>query len=376
MEIYQEDSLSLKINRLLAESVRFALYRMPNEKEPTLLVQESKEGFSFSTPDEVVEQEGFLMAPFSVAPEKPIVLIAPEKVMNGEKAIADYLKQYPDFEISEYLDGSRSVELIRSESFAAYEESFQMFIDALNTGLLKKLVLSRSLTKSLPKHFSIYRVFSQLSESHPDEFVFLCNTPETGAWMGCTPERFLTQTGNQWHTVALAGTINEESATDWDDKNKYEQHIVTEYMEEQLSSLGATINQEDRKTVKAGHLLHLATEFHFELPPYVTKGKLFNSIHPTPAVCGFPKKEAYRFIMHNEPNERRYYSGYLGLLNMDDHTDLYVNLRCMELLKDQLRLHAGGGLLTNSELFSEWTETEDKMNTLGEFVFSSEEYNS
>ena len=47
-------------------------------------------------------------------------------------------------------------------------------------------------------------------------------------------------------------------------------------------------------------------------------------------------------------------------------TALFVNLRCLTLYPEQslARLHAGGGLLAASQLQSEWTETNIKMQTL------------
>lgn len=45
-------------------------------------------------------------------------------------------------------------------------------------------------------------------------------------------------------------------------------------------------------------------------------------------------------------------------------TDLYVNLRCMNVKEDTLTLYAGGGLLASSELDDEFQETEKKMQTM------------
>lgn len=46
------------------------------------------------------------------------------------------------------------------------------------------------------------------------------------------------------------------------------------------------------------------------------------------------------------------------------HTDIYVNLRCMEIKPGEAILYAGGGILASSEVESEWMETGDKMNTM------------
>ena len=87
-------------------------------------------------------------------------------------------------------------------------------------------------------------------------------------------------------------------------------------------------------------------------------------LHPTPAVCGLPKEEAYRFIIDTENYDRSYYSGIIGWLAPEGDTTLYVNLRCMRIDKDTATLYAGGGILPTSEAESEWEETQHKMDTM------------
>jgi len=69
-------------------------------------------------------------------------------------------------------------------------------------------------------------------------------------------------------------------------------------------------------------------------------------------------------ILDNEGYNRTYYSGFIGELSMKGKTGLFVNLRCMKIGTDALTLFAGGGLLTSSELKSEWEETEAKLQTI------------
>ena len=121
----------------------------------------------------------------------------------------------------------------------------------------------------------------------------------------------------------------------------------------------------------AGALSHLKTDFHFSLKDNKNLGDLLKVLHPTPAVCGLPKEEAYRFILENEGYDRKYYSGFIGWLDPEGRTDLYVNLRCMHIEDEQLTLYAGGGLLASSELNDEWQETEKKLQTMRRILVSA-----
>jgi isochorismate synthase len=73
---------------------------------------------------------------------------------------------------------------------------------------------------------------------------------------------------------------------------------------------------------------------------------------------------ALDFIRRTEAHSREYYTGFLGPVGLDDHMQLYVNLRCMKVLKDRLILYVGGGITHDSIAEDEWEETEIKADTL------------
>jgi hypothetical protein len=116
----------------------------------------------------------------------------------------------------------------------------------------------------------------------------------------------------------------------------------------------------------------LRSDFNFPLPDNKKLGELLKRLHPTPAVCGLPKEETYRFIRENEGYDRSYYSGFIGWLAPEGKSDLYVNLRCMNILRGSFVLYAGGGILASSEIESEWLETEAKMQTMKRLINSTD----
>ncbi len=119
-------------------------------------------------------------------------------------------------------------------------------------------------------------------------------------------------------------------------QNLREQHLVTSYLIKQLSCFNITPGINGPYTVKAGNLAHLRTDLSFCIPDKSKAGTLLNAFHPTPAVSGLPKNEACQFIQDNEGYDRRYYSGFLGMLDTNGETGIYVNLRCMQIEKNRL----------------------------------------
>ncbi|MEL6537509.1 MAG: chorismate-binding protein [Bacteroidota bacterium] len=87
-------------------------------------------------------------------------------------------------------------------------------------------------------------------------------------------------------------------------------------------------------------------------------------LHPTSAVCGMPKETSEAFLAKHEGYSRELYAGYLGPVNVQEFTSLYVNLRCMQYLGQEAILYAGAGVTIDSNPQKEWEETELKCNTL------------
>ena len=226
-------------------------------------------------------------------------------------------------------------------------------------------------------------LFLRACRMYPRMFVVLVSTPQSGMWLAATPEILLESSCGTGRTVALAGTMkldesqlgfdNPPSASVddaasgifWSTKNIKEQRYVATYISDVLKRFAGACREEGPRTVRAGNIVHLRSDFTFELADTSRIGSLLDILHPTPAVCGLPKTETYRHIVDHEHTDRRYYSGFMGPLCHDGATHLYVSLRCMQIVDGRhYRLYAGGGLLKDSVEEQEWCETEAKMETM------------
>jgi isochorismate synthase len=91
---------------------------------------------------------------------------------------------------------------------------------------------------------------------------------------------------------------------------------------------------------------------------------MLDLLHPTSAVCGMPKTRSQEFLKKQESFQRELFSGYLGPVNMNDETHLFVNLRCMQIQPQHAILYAGAGVTEDSIPEKEWIETQLKCDTL------------
>lgn len=370
--IPNEDPDYSTFDTLILQNRCFAVYRNPGDTTIHFIMQQDEKPRQLQHLTELNAKEGFVIAPFAASEKTPVVLIHPDIVLEGENIILEYLVKETTFihtkqAVHNTTGGFFDKKSKHSGSFSTYEKAFELFQDALRFNICEKIVLSRTLDMSKPSGFSAGNTFRAAFKTYPEAFVYLCHSPLTGTWLGSSPELILSGKGTDWQTVALAGTKDlsmEKEIPDWDQKNIREQHIVADYLEKQLNALNLVHTKNGPFASKAGKLMHLKTEFSFQMNDNDKIGDLLESLHPTPAVCGFPKQDAYTLILNNEGYDRTYYSGFVGELSMKGKTGLFVNLRCMQIGTNALTLFAGGGLLTSSELKSEWEETEAKLQTI------------
>jgi len=174
----------------------------------------------------------------------------------------------------------------------------------------------------------------------------------------------------------------------WQKKEINEQQLVTNFIIDHLKPLVSNLTIGNTETVKAGNLLHLKTKISGLLHSNIKT--VINALHPTPAVCGLPKVTAKQFILDNENYKRDYYTGFLGELNIKKETkrnanrrniennvytaiktvsNLYVNLRCMQLTDTEAKVYVGGGITKDSIPEKEWNETVNKAKTMKNILF-------
>jgi|WetSurMetagenome_2_1015567.scaffolds.fasta_scaffold24143_4 isochorismate synthase len=353
----------------------FALYRFPHEEYCTLLRQEKRKPIELLSYSDLSGKNGFVIAPFNSSLDEPILLIEPEIT---ERFL---LRDFDDTFMNSNSDSENYFDAVyEGAERLKYKVDYEKFSSQIASGKFSKIVLARR--KVIKSKFEIApeELFKRACNLYPRMFIALVHTERSGTWLTASPEILLEGNERNWRTIALAGTmklegcqlnfdaLNEKCDPElikWTDKNIQEQRFVAKYIKECLDKFSNSVAEEGPFTVRAGNLVHLRSNFDFTLQKTDNIGELINTLHPTPAVCGLPKGQARRFILENESVPRHYYSGFMGPLNTKNGTHLYVSLRCMNINGNVYKLHAGGGLVNNSEEAMEWKETEDKIETIG-----------
>lgn len=327
-----------KIDALCRRRCAFALYALPGETEPHFCM--ATDG---RTETDFIFAQGFVLATFTG--QSLFIPKELNEVPNGD--------DWPEITTAPQRSAT---------SRGEYSAHFKLYTDFIRAGKVRKIVLARTADEAVNEQFSPSRALLQACTLYPTAFKALVHTPQHGTWIFCTPEQLITGSGNQWQTMALAGT-RMPSLLPWDAKNRREQALVTEFMRDILTPLADELTESPTENLRAGNIEHLCTRFQLRMP----SGRLFRLLEqlpPTPAVCGSPVAAARELLLTYPDIERSCYAGYLGPWGHNGTIQLYVSLRCMQVFPDFCRLYAGGGLMPDSDEESEWQETAAKMLTM------------
>ncbi|MCC9071107.1 chorismate-binding protein [Flavobacterium sp. F-65] len=342
-----------KIKKHKEQDMPFVLYKKPKSDEIIALLQQNK------TLHKVVDykEKGFVFASFD---KKQIVLI-PE---NESEICTSKLE-------------AKSVSLVDvvnlnfdTEAKKQFEALVENGVNAIKNEEFKKVVLSRSEIVSL-SDFDFIETFQNLANLYPTTLAYCFFHPEVGFWMGATPEQLLKANGNVFETTALAGTQKATLATEvvWHQKEKDEQQYVTDFIVKRLEDVASSVEVTEPYSANAGSIWHIKTDISGALKTDSSLEEVIDLLHPTPAVCGYPKKKSRTFILENENYNRTFYTGFLGELNSSFtsdsiSSDLFVNLRSMQIRNSEAVLYMGCGITKESIPENEWEESVNKSMTM------------
>lgn len=359
----EQTPLTQKLLQLFERNVSlnfpFAIYRLPNTEEIKIVVQNSSTIREVDSLSSIAGEEGFLFAPFQQNDKAKTIFILPDFTDFS------FLQDEESVDKKEFYV-KRKVRVMTKKRFRLYVERAKQKI---RKGKMQKVVVARAIKHKKPQHFDAVNFFLKVCQTYEWSFVSLVFIPKKGLWLGASPELLLSFRKGTFSTYSLAGTQakikKKKNRANWSEKEKQEQQIVSDYIEKVVSAHPKVkLMLAGPETVEAGNIIHLRTTFTIENIPHFYWTELVEALHPTPAVCGYPKHEAAEFIDNHERSNRSYYCGYIGPVNLDEQINLFVNLRCMEIQNKNLVLHVGCGITENSISKKEWEETKMKSETL------------
>ena len=370
-----------------------AVWRKPGSSKVESITDKDPDGYDGPLKDLDLLPPGFMIHPFNNSQQHPPLYIkassyysfhlnneAPEESENTElPEVADVKEEELAAEIREFILKSqvKSTATTSTTTKSSFIATVTKAIEAINSGDLYKVVPAKIKHIELPEDFDLASVFLKLCEIYPKAFINCFYSEKTGLWIGASPETLIKTKGDEFYTMALAGTQKAKGEDPlknaaWTQKEIEEQALVSRYIVDCFKKIRLREYSEiGPKTTVAGGLLHLKSEFLVDMKNtnFPQLGSVMLALlHPTSAVCGMPKEKAMEFLQRHEAFDREYFSGFIGPVNMNEETVLFVNLRCAKLNNKKTLLFAGAGITEDSVPEKEWEETEMKCNIIGQFI--------
>lgn len=380
----ETEYFSVLINYAVKNKFAVALWRLPNDAVTRLVISQKPQPLSSGVPFEDLDA-GFIFAPFKASADRiflnaDLTFSFTNGLMNSpvtplEISSHGWLSGQGQFAKDVIADIHVGPSLrVASTDSDYFSDLVGKAVDEIGQGVFEKVVLSRTTIIDRKANLDIARAFQKLSSLYNNALISFVTTPEAGSWLGASPELLVSvQDKRIFKTTALAGTqaysdgVNIKSVA-WTQKDIEEQALVERYIISCFKKIRLREYEEHGpRTVMAGNLIHLRSDFtvDMEATNFPTLGSvMLQLLHPTSAVCGQPLDTALEFIHKHENYDRQFYTGYLGPVNFQNRTDIFVNLRCLQVLQKELILYAGAGITQDSIPEREWEETELKLNTL------------
>lgn len=257
-----------------------------------------------------------------------------------------------------------------------FKSSFHQAKAYIEEEKVEKLVIAREeIYQTSDETFPFAKTLRHLSDHQEGSYVFLYQPKREIGFFGATPERLVSKQGPHIETAAIAGTIKRpdtDTETEaakkqllHDRKNLEEHQIVVKDIQNALTPYAATVDVGSSPTILENRsVFHLHTPIRATLDTNASLLSIIESLHPTPALGGSPKRTAVRLLRDIERFDRGWYGSPFGWLNTDGEGEFVVSIRSALVQHQFVALYAGCGIVQESELESELAETEIKLSPI------------
>lgn len=270
----------------------------------------------------------------------------------------------------------RAVHMFSTPAEMRFKQGVNQAIANFRLSDIRKAVLSRILKIDLSDVVDTDTIFGRLVEQNADAFHFRLQLQDGSELLGASPELLVRKQGPKIVLNPLAGSARRQSDADADAsvsaalmnsaKDLYEHRLVVEELREQLTPLCCSLSIPDSPSLLSTRAMwHLSTVINGEVADASLSALMLAArLHPTPAVCGYPRRQAHKLINLVEPFNRDFFAGVVGWCDSAGNGEWAVTIRCGRFKGRCVELFAGAGIVEESCPDAEWAETEAKLQTM------------
>ena len=302
----------------------------------------------------------------------------PDEVLERLEDLRSHLQESSHYEVPTVHEVSKIVEV---QGQQIWTEIVERALALIHQGHFEKVVLARALDVLADRNFDPFQVLHVLRCEYPECISFLLDYGVGKTFLGATPEvvlQFQAQSDRLWlRSDAVAGSIERGKTVQEDlmlgdrllnsEKDMREHQIVIRSICDRLQSMGAAIDpQAETSLLRLSNVQHLYTPITAQIddPDWLIALDILQQLHPTAAVGGEPRDRAVCFMQQWEACDRGWYAAPIGWLNGNGEGTFGVGIRAGYIQGDRARIFAGAGIVANSQVENEQSETTIKFAAL------------
>lgn len=369
-----ENSKILKFDAQLLGNRMFSNYKNDKNIIPLFVGGKKFANYKNSSEWEDYKSEEWLLPKFIILKTKKDFLL----VINFKKYVLE-LNIVDD--IITLLSGKTAVKKIIKPKIGVLEKlnqdswskSVNRIIEQINSKKIFKTVMAVNICTALKSKVDENYLIKMLFRNNKAGCLFLFKK-NNSLFFGASPEKLFSLKNNLLQTEALAGTTKRGNNKEEDKKleiellkskkNLEEHKSVIKYLKIELAKISNEIKiSSSPKIKKLKYVQHLQTQVSAKIKKGENVFDIINILHPTPAVCGYPKKSAMKLINKLEKFDRGLYSGAVGWANKNE-AEFAVAIRSALINKNKLYAYAGSGIVKDSIPIDELNEINFKLKTV------------
>jgi len=264
--------------------------------------------------------------------------------------------------------------ILNNKKYHVDKEEFSNSIGTIqkkiNNKKVSKVVISNIVSFEIEKRPSFVPLLENLSQNYPKCSVFYKKFNDSQFFLGATPELIMKKTNNDLQTNALAGSKPIESKNELLDDSKIikEHDIVVRGIIDNLNSFNLRPNIDSKNIFELKNIAHIITKINSQINDRHNPLDILDSLIPTAALSGYPKKESLKIIDSVENYERGRYAGPIGWIYQNMNCEFYAAIRTAYINKNKLYFYGGAGIVINSKAEQEWDEIEKKIKAIKNII--------
>ena len=259
-----------------------------------------------------------------------------------------------------------------------WQENILEAIGAMRLANIKKIVLSRKSVFQMSQTIDPVALLKQVSNNSINTYDFCFQLDESNAFIGCSPECLYRKDQNSIYAEAIAGTCL-AGETDSEQRCFQEKFLNSRKEAEEHGYVFDNVNADLNKICRRIHILnqrdilslnyvqHFCSRFRGTLKDNISTQKIIETLHPTAALNGYPKRAAKSAVKKYEPFSRGWYAGPVGWIGADC-SEFAAGIRSGFVRGREISLFAGAGIVKSSDPASEWGEIESKLKPFLEVI--------